>query len=82
MAKAEYANRKSDQVESLMILWVQFPPRSIWSRGQTVRHQSDMLETMVQLHPGSIENNGLQVLRRHTSLVRTKPGFKSRTDLS
>ena len=49
---AEYANRKSDQVESLVILWVQFPPRSFRSRGQTARHQPDMLETMVQLHPG------------------------------
>jgi hypothetical protein len=26
---AEYANRKSDEVESLVILWVQLPPRSL-----------------------------------------------------
>ena len=52
---AEYANWKSGQVESLVILWVQLPPQSLRSRGPTVRHQPDMLATMVQLHPGSID---------------------------
>ena len=81
MEMAEYANRKSDQVESLVILWVQLPPRSNRSRGQTARRPPDRLEAMVQLHPGSIENDGLQVLRQHASLVTTKPGFNSRADL-
>lgn len=52
---------QSDQVESLVILWVRLPPRSLTkrSRGPTARHQPDMLATMVQFHPGSIDHNGL-----------------------
>jgi hypothetical protein len=50
---AGYANRKSDEVESLVILWVRLPPRSLksvpWSNGEdacvTCRR------VMVQLHP-------------------------------
>ena len=44
---AEYANRKSGEVESLVILWVRFPPRSVStrSRGPTAktpaRHAGD-----------------------------------------
>jgi hypothetical protein len=30
--RGAYANRKSDHVESVMILWVQLPPRSLKSR--------------------------------------------------
>ena len=52
--RAEYANWKSGQVESLVILWVRLPPQSLRSRGPTARHQPDMLEAMVQLHPGSV----------------------------
>jgi len=29
------------------------------SRGPTARHQPDMLEAMVQLHPGSFDEHGL-----------------------
>lgn len=29
MTSAEYANWKSDQIQNLVILWVQLPPRSL-----------------------------------------------------
>ena len=50
-----YANWQSDEAESLVILWVRRPPRSLeipWSNGEdawvTTRR------AMVQLHPGSL----------------------------
>ncbi len=58
------------------------------SRGQTARHQPDMLETMVQLHPGSLSETVCRCFGGHrrgerwsAALVARKTGFNSRTDL-
>ena len=41
-----------------------------------------MQETMVRLHPGSLEVGTVRkCLRSHTVVVRRKTGFESRTDL-
>ena len=56
-ATVEYANWQSGQVESLAILWVRLPPRSLelipWSKGEdacvTCR------KVLVRVQPGSLE---------------------------
>ena len=48
---------KSGEHERLVILWVRLPPRSLTTDPvvKRRRHLRDMQETMVQLHPGSLE---------------------------
>lgn len=72
----EYANRQSDQVESLVILWVRLPPQSLRSRGPTARRQPDLLATMVQFHPGSM---GGSVVRGSLSVVKRETGLSPLT---
>ena len=72
--------RQSDQVESLVILWVRLPPRSLkipWSNGD------DTCVTCRRRWFNSIRDHskGLQVFRQHTAVVRRKTGFNSRADL-
>src|SRR5437867_9429802 len=60
-------------------LWVRLPPRLLeWSRGPAAKTPGP--------HPGNDGSSpsgitGLQVLRRHASVVRREVGFKSRADL-
>ena len=76
-----YANWQSDQVESLVILWVRLPPRSLttipWSNGD------DTCVTCRRRWFNSIRDHskGLQVFWQHTAVVRRKTGFNSRADL-
>ncbi len=78
---AEYANLvKRPGREPGESLWVRFPPRLLFDPVvQRQRLLAHIQATIVRVHPGSL---GLQVLRRHASVVRREAGFKSRADLS
>jgi hypothetical protein len=57
---AGYANRKSGEVESLVILWVRFPPRSLaviklWAAGPTERRLACNQEIGVRLPGGPLD---------------------------
>ena len=75
-----YANWQSDHVENVMTLWVRLPPRSLIHRVvQRPRRLGDN-----QKIAGSIPAAMTSVCKcfgRHASVVRTKTGFNSRTDL-
>ena len=57
------------------------PSSFVFRNGPVVQRQRPLAYTqvtMVRVHPGSL---GLQVLWRHSWVVRRKAGFKSRADL-
>lgn len=82
-----YANWQSDHVENVMILWVRLPPRSLIHRVvQRPRRLGDNQKrpTLRVGARGSIPAAMTSVCKcfgRHASVVRTKTGFNSRTDL-
>ena len=83
-SSAEYANRQSDQVESLVIDCGFDSRLGYWWRRAVSGWQERQARAPRRLSPGrrlAPRASGLQVLRRHTPFVRGKTGFESRADL-
>ncbi len=80
LATTGYANWQSDHVENVMTLWVRLPPRSLIHRVVQRPGRLGDNEKIAGSIPAAM-TSVCKCFGRHTSVVRTKTGFNSRTDL-